>query len=192
MRHFLPCLLLVGLLWGCGDAVGPDSADLLVAKKITSADQLIGGPSARGKLGDYLLANGRVRFIISGEQPSYMGGTFGGTLVDADLQRGRADQRNGAGNDAFSESFPLVNLLVPNPNRPWGPGALTGALAFDSYIDNSAPAAPAPPCTSRAARTTCSPSSPSWTRASWPATWPRPPTTWASRSPWWASCPCTS
>jgi hypothetical protein len=142
MRHFLPCLLLVGLLWGCGDAVGPDSADLLVAKKITAADQLIGGPSARGKLGDYLLANGRVRFIISGEQPSYMGGTFGGTLVDADLQRGRADQRNGAGNDAFSESFPLVNLLVPNPNRPWGPGALTGALAFDSYIDNSGPGGP--------------------------------------------------
>ncbi len=116
--------LAVGLgAVGCNDytpdepGAGP-AQRLLVAKQVETEAELIGGPSARGALGDFLIQNDKVRFIIGGKRQTYMGGVFGGTLLDADRVRSRSDQRYGLGWDAFSETFPLVNLLITNPNLP--------------------------------------------------------------------------
>lgn len=92
--------------------------EMLVAKAITRADELIGGPSSKGKVGDYLLENDRVRFIVAGQGQAWAGGVFGGTLLDADVQRKRQDVLYGKGWDSFGETFPLVNLMVANPAMP--------------------------------------------------------------------------
>jgi len=108
---------------GCNDyAPGDPDANpaqrLLVAKQVESEDELIGGPSARGAVGDFLIQNDKVRFIIGARRQTFMGGVFGGSLLDADRVRSRSDLRYGRGWDSFSETFPLVNLLVTNPNMP--------------------------------------------------------------------------
>lgn len=123
-RHFLGLAALAFLAApGCNDytpdeeGAGP-AQRLLLAKVVESEDELIGGPSARGGLGDFLIQNDKVRFIIGGKRQTFMGGVFGGTLLDADRVRSRSDQRYGMGFDAFSETFPLVNLLIANPYQP--------------------------------------------------------------------------
>jgi len=113
-------LLLAGtLLLGVGCREEEEAKqEMLVAKQVTSADQLIGGPSAKGKVGDYLLENDKVRFIVAGKGQAWAGGVFGGTLLDADIQRKRSDVMYGKGWDSFAETFPLVNLMVANPAMP--------------------------------------------------------------------------
>lgn len=106
---------LAGLLLafsGCG------GNDLLRAKMVERNDELIGGPSAKAKIGDFLLENDKIRAIIGGPGPGYAAGVFGGTVLDIDLRRFEAEYRNGKGWDSFSESFPLANLLVVNPSNP--------------------------------------------------------------------------
>jgi hypothetical protein len=87
------------------------------AVQITDESQLIGGPTARGKEGDFLLENDKVRFIVAGKGQSWMGGVFGGSLIDADRRRTWGEFQYGKGLDSFAETFPLVNLLVANPER---------------------------------------------------------------------------
>jgi len=106
---------VVGCAEGDADSAGQGS---LIALEITDKNELIGGPTAVGKIGDFLLANDKVRFIIAGKGQTWMGGVFGGSLVDADLQRWRADLRHAKGWDSFAETFPLVNLVVANPALP--------------------------------------------------------------------------
>lgn len=90
----------------------------LRATQVQRQDELIGGPSARGKVGDYLLENDRIRAVVGGPGPGFAAGIFGGTLLDLDLQRPEAEYRDKRGFDAFSESFPLANLLIVNPSNP--------------------------------------------------------------------------
>ncbi|NOZ02976.1 MAG: hypothetical protein GXP54_13980, partial [Deltaproteobacteria bacterium] len=90
----------------------------LRAVQITRQDQLIGGPSAKGKLGDFLIENNRMRAIVGNIGPGWAGGIFGGTLLDVDRHRWRSENRDGNGWDSFAESFPLANLLVVNPAQP--------------------------------------------------------------------------
>ena len=106
----------LGTTPGCNDQDAGEASGVR-AKRITSPDEIIGGPTSRGKVGDFLLENDHVRFIVSGMEGAKMGGPFGGTLIDADRARGRADERYGKGWDAFAETFPLVNLVVTNPHR---------------------------------------------------------------------------
>jgi len=117
LRVALAALATLAILGGCNDTTPEDTdADRpLIAKQIESQRELIGGPSARGKIGDFLLENDQVRFIIAGHGPAWMGGVFGGTLLDADLVRNREETQYGTGFDAFSETFPLVNLIETNP-----------------------------------------------------------------------------
>ena len=113
----LALLLLLILAQGCADDEPPRPR--LSARKITSADELIGGPTARGKLGDFLIENDQVRFIVGGLGQSWMGGVFGGSLLDADRQRPSFKAyKYGKGFDSFGETFPLMNLVVANPNLP--------------------------------------------------------------------------
>lgn len=108
----LVALLAVAAGTGCGNN------DLLRAKMVERQDELIGGPSAKAKIGDFLLENDKIRVIIGGPGPGFSAGVFGGTVLDVDLRRFEAEYRQGKGWDSFSESFPLANLLVVNPSNP--------------------------------------------------------------------------
>jgi hypothetical protein len=96
----------------CTDGLG------LKAKRVERQDELIGGPTAKGKIGDYLLENDKVRVVISAPGATFTAGLFGGTVLDVDLQRSESQYRNGRGFDSFGEAFPLANLLIPNPMNP--------------------------------------------------------------------------
>ncbi len=76
------------------------------ARKITSASELIGGPLAMGRIDDWIIENGSVRFIIRdvGRDFSFML-TFGGHLMDADFVRS-----SGPGRDSFLGMTPLINV----------------------------------------------------------------------------------
>jgi hypothetical protein len=89
------------------------------AAKITSNTQLIGGPAARAEVGDYLLENDKVRFIIQDKTYNRGAGLFGGSLIDADLVRNRtdADVLGGRGQDTFGELFPAFFLEVIDPQE---------------------------------------------------------------------------
>ena len=92
-----------------------DPAALLQAKQVETLHDLIGGPLAHGQVGDFVIENDQVRFIISGAHHSWGPGLFGGTVVDADVRRFHPLFRGREGNDQFAELFPTVNLLVPDP-----------------------------------------------------------------------------
>jgi len=105
-------LLCCGLLLGCQK---PPVNSALHAGRINSEHELVGGPLAQGQVGDYLIQNDRVRFVISGAHHSWGPGLLGGTVVDADLRRTGPQFRGGKGKDQFAELFPVANLLVPDP-----------------------------------------------------------------------------
>ncbi|MGE5181455.1 MAG: CehA/McbA family metallohydrolase [Acidobacteriota bacterium] len=99
---------------------------------IAKLEEAIGGPHAIGRVGDYLLENDQVRFVIAGTgvcatdasgaklDPSCVdvygrvNTTFGGTLVDADLQRVGGD---GKGNDQLAELLPGIAFSVIRPTK---------------------------------------------------------------------------
>src|SRR5688572_23311564 len=81
-------------------------ATYALAKTVTAAAELVGGPLARGRTGDVLLANDRIQVIVQQPGRSMFGiGPYGGTIIDADLQRPAAEER-----DSFEEMAPLVNV----------------------------------------------------------------------------------
>lgn len=110
-RGALLALCLSLALSGCEDEPG----SVLKAFKVDSEHQLIGGDVAMARLGDYIIENDKIRIAILGEQSSPGPGVYGGTLVDADLQRVEERYRGGKGHDQFAEIFPFANLLVPKP-----------------------------------------------------------------------------
>jgi hypothetical protein len=112
MNRRAPLALLVLLAFG---ACAEDTSTLLRAYQATSPDQLIGGDVAMARVGDFIMENDQIRIAILGAQSSPGPGVFGGTLVDADLQRPEARYRGGRGHDQFAEIFPFANLLVPRP-----------------------------------------------------------------------------
>lgn len=113
-KHYGPAIVLMcGLLFslGCAD----DKPNLLRAKKIETRAELIGGPVAMADIGDFLLENDQIRIAILGARHSPAPGVFGGSLVDADLRRPNLPFNNAQGRDRFAETFPIANLLVPDP-----------------------------------------------------------------------------
>lgn len=89
----------------------------LRAKRIESRFELVGGPVGMAEVGDFLLENDQIRVAILGPRISPGPGVFGGSLVDADLRRPFLPQVGGLGSDRFAETFPLANLLVPDPKE---------------------------------------------------------------------------
>lgn len=110
MRRAAALALL--LLAACDDGPKP----FVRAYRAASRDQLIGGVAAVADVGDYVLENDQVRFVILGGHGSAGPGIYGGSLVDADLQRWQPEFRGGSGLDSFSELFPMANLATPNPD----------------------------------------------------------------------------
>lgn len=83
------------------EAVGSGSS----VKQVGSDAELIGGPNAYGKVGDYVLQNGEARFLVQGIDRHIGPQPFGATILDADLQRGGAP-----GKDQFGEIGLLYNF----------------------------------------------------------------------------------
>lgn len=103
-------LLWAVLLGGC--SVNPD-APRAAAMRVSSYDQLIGGPKALGQIGDYLLENDQIRVIISEPGIGRSNTLFGGALLDADLQRPAGGANRG--NDQMGELLPSFVLETMNP-----------------------------------------------------------------------------
>ncbi|HEY5951350.1 MAG TPA: carboxypeptidase-like regulatory domain-containing protein, partial [Kofleriaceae bacterium] len=115
-------MALVALLAGCTGNASPRSR----AQRIGKLEETIGGPHAIGRVGDFILENDQVRFIIAdtGRCPPDNTGsnckevygrvntTYGGTLVDADLVRVQGD---GKGNDQLAELLPGFFFTAIDP-----------------------------------------------------------------------------
>lgn len=84
-------------------------------REITSEDELIGGPAAQGRVGDWLLENDRIRAIVQRPGVEQMQvGKFGGNLIDADIQRDPGEP----GNDRVGSLFPIFALAATSaPDR---------------------------------------------------------------------------
>jgi hypothetical protein len=82
------------------------------ARRIQSPHELIGGPSALGTVGDYLIGNNHVRVVLQDQGWSRGFGMFGGGVIDADIVRPGAEGNSagGTGRDNFGEFFPAFFL----------------------------------------------------------------------------------
>ena len=101
-------LLLSALLLGCAGDLEPFAQ----AYVIEDLSQAIGGTKAIAQPGDFVLENDRIRVAIVGAHNSYGPNLYGGSIVDADLQRFDPRSNQGQGNDLFSEMFPTANLNI--------------------------------------------------------------------------------
>ncbi len=82
------------------------------AQRIQAESQLIGGPKSVGRIGDYLLENDQIRLVISDKGQGRVNTPFGGSLIDADLQRVGANEH---GNDQLAEVLPAFLFTVIEP-----------------------------------------------------------------------------
>lgn len=82
------------------------------AERISSEAQLIGGPTAKGRLGDFLLANEHVRFVVAAVDHGEGYAPFGGNLLDADVVRAPG----APGASRFGELILTFDLRVPRPS----------------------------------------------------------------------------
>lgn len=105
-------LLALVVLAACTGTTAPHSR----AQRIGKLEEAIGGPHAIGQVGDWLLDNDQVRFVIADKGVGRVNTTFGGTLVDADLQRIGA-QATASGNDEMAELLPGFVFTVINPTN---------------------------------------------------------------------------
>src|SRR3954469_22271317 len=113
MRKILPLALLLAL--GQGLPSCADGSDLLRATKIKDRSELIGGDVAMADVGDFLLENDQMRVAILNAKDSPGPGVYGGSVIDIDIRRNRVGFEGAQGHDGFAESFPVANLLVPDP-----------------------------------------------------------------------------
>ncbi|MBI5545196.1 MAG: CehA/McbA family metallohydrolase, partial [Deltaproteobacteria bacterium] len=75
-----------------------------LAKRVEGPTELIGGPNAWGKVGDYLLANDKIRVVVQARDRHIGPNPYGATIIDADLVR------SGPGQDQFGEVGLFYNL----------------------------------------------------------------------------------
>jgi hypothetical protein len=106
-------LALAALATACSPPADRTFAEVI---KITDRSQLIGGPGAQGAVGDYLIQNDKIRVIVHGRAGDTGSSTaFGGSILDADIQRPQAEFSGGQGRDLLYELGPLVSLAVVRP-----------------------------------------------------------------------------
>lgn len=109
MRPVVLVLSLAPALASCpGRSSRVPEKGFVQAKVVESAAELIGGPRAEGRLGDFLLANDRIRVVIgaAGNAPAF--NLYGGSLLDADVVR----TGTAPGFDLFGEAFPSLNVIT--------------------------------------------------------------------------------
>ncbi len=120
-RRLLVAALLAALFGcaatGCSDTEADPNTH---ATQVTSRHQLIGGLNALGDIGDYKLENDEIQLIVQDKGYNRGSGLFGGSLIDADLQRTNQDgglTDGGNGRDTFAELFPAYFLEVVDPEQ---------------------------------------------------------------------------
>jgi hypothetical protein len=91
-----------------------DPAPRSRAQRIGAESELVGGPKAVGRIGDYLLENDKIRLVISDKGQGRVNTPFGGSLIDADIQRVGGQE---AGNDQLAEVLPAFLFAVINPTE---------------------------------------------------------------------------
>ncbi len=109
MRSPFPLTLSLALLTACRS----QNESWARAYVIEDLSQAIGGVKATAQPGDFLLENDRIRVAVLGPRNSYGPGLYGGSIVDADLQRDDPRYAHGQGNDLFAELIPTVNMNIP-------------------------------------------------------------------------------
>ena len=89
------------------------------ARRVKSRLDLIGGPSALGEIGDYILENNRIRIVIQDKGYSRGFGIYGGGVIDADRVRPIDEPTPGSakGRDQFGELFPVAFLQAMEPTE---------------------------------------------------------------------------
>jgi hypothetical protein len=102
---------LAALILALSACTQPDNA-LCHAQRIGALEETIGGPHAIGRVGDFLLENDQIRLIIADKGPGRVNLPFGGSLVDADLQRVGGPQN---GNDQLAELLPGFMFVGLDP-----------------------------------------------------------------------------
>ncbi len=141
------CLILFSALLGCGkgtsapatnggSAAGCDPTAGACATRIESSGQLIGGGLAQGQVGDFLLENDRMRFIVQRPvQHIAVSSQFGGNVIDCDVNRPAGNP----GEDVFGELGFLVNLAGTvrtesvEVEEPGGPGRQAVVVTRGGY-----------------------------------------------------------
>ncbi|HOX44918.1 MAG TPA: hypothetical protein PK668_15065 [Myxococcota bacterium] len=118
LAGLLGSLALAAALGACNDG-----APFARAYEIRDRATAIGGPSALTDVGDFVLENDQIRLGLPKRGNSTGPGVFGGSLIDADLQRSDPAHRAGRGLDQFAEMFPVGNLAIPAACQS-GPGKI--------------------------------------------------------------------
>lgn len=96
---FLLALLLLAAAPVSAAAQGEIDQPWAVAKKITLPSELLEGPEVEARLGDYLIENDQVRFVISAPDHQVGFARSGGHVIDADVAR------RGPGKDELHQVF---------------------------------------------------------------------------------------
>lgn len=91
MKWTLGLVASFALACGCSSSPPAPVADRAHASVISDASQLIGGPKASGQVGDFLIANTHVRFIVAAAGRSRAWFPTGGLVLDADRARAAGD-----------------------------------------------------------------------------------------------------
>ena len=149
MKKILPWILLISILGACSDddekgrpaPPGPPAGGQAAARRILEDSDLIGGPVSMGRIGDYLIANDRVRVVIQdvGRDPIGFVSPYGGNIIDADLVRGAGEPDN----DQFmamsaqiniESTFHATSIDVVNDGLD-GEAALVRASGVDDCLD---------------------------------------------------------
>jgi len=71
-------------------------------RAIASSADLVGGPAARGQVGDWILENDRIRVVVQGPRDDVGASPFGGSIIDVDVVR-----PGGAGKDVLGGIAPF-------------------------------------------------------------------------------------
>ncbi len=108
--------LIAPLLSGCKVQDDPWSS----AKVIERRDEVVGGPKASARPGDILLENDRIKLAIIGARNNLGPGLYGGSIIDADVQRTDPRFTGGRGRDQLAELTPTTNMYVHHPTNPVG------------------------------------------------------------------------
>ncbi len=107
----LRSVLLLAALPAVGSCLG-DAPEFARAFVMESLADGVGGPKAIAQPGDILLENEHARLAILSGRNSLGPGLYGGSVVDADLQRYDPAAGGGRGQDQFAEMFPTANMDV--------------------------------------------------------------------------------
>ncbi len=117
LRNTSAIIGLCALLVSCGGGGDEGFAGAFVMRSLSEG---VGGPKAVAQPGDLILENDHFKVAILSARNSLGPGLYGGSIVDADLQRHDPEYSRGRGKDQFAELFPTVNMNVtwPDPEDP--------------------------------------------------------------------------